>query len=73
MHELGLAVVTAAKQDRDDGEVPARLDDVADQLVPVPDHRLWLLGETKDATKGAVVFWTTRTRVISDVETMPQK
>jgi hypothetical protein len=28
MHELGFAVVTAAKQDRDDGEVAARLDDV---------------------------------------------
>jgi hypothetical protein len=73
VHELGLAVVTAAKQDRDDGKVSARLDNIADQLVPVPDQHLWLLGGTKDPTKGPVVFWATRTRVIGNIEAMPQK
>jgi hypothetical protein len=62
-----------AEENYDNRNVPAALDQVPSQLIPMADHLIWVLGYAEDFPNRPVIFWTFGFRVIFDVEAVAQK
>ena len=60
------AVCALADEQHDDRERPRRLDEIPDQLVPVPNHARLVAGIAKDLIKRAIVLRATSGRIVLD-------
>src|SRR5439155_7050838 len=70
--QLGLSVLSAAEQNSDYGNVPARLNNVAEQLVPMARHLIRLVGFAKNLANGPVVFGTLCVGVVLNIEAIAE-
>ena len=61
-----LAVCALADEEHDDRELPRGLDEIPDQLVPVPNHARLVAGIAKDLIKRAIELRAASGRIVLD-------